>query len=503
MQQLKQFFKENTWLAWSILLTVLACAMSITLRLFTEVDLPFQTFAAILGVIITAIITQILLIGQTKSDVTREKDAKIFEEKLKIYQDFLSTLCEVISDHKVTDQEKIQLQFQTSYISMHTTSEHVEQISKSVKQLLDISCSGKYDEEGNEKDTSLVLDPLFSIIQCFREELYSGNNLNKDSKFIPEKLKETIDNFQEAYKKAADNSGDEVETTPDSSQKMTVDLNIVSGSLIAPFASAAQQGQSAVPVEVAEQKKVNLSAWNEATARWKDNGWRTVLDEQTGFFKITAFGERLKSCPDEINNGYWENKPYIQNSYNDKSGIELAKVLKWEYSGRRSYGQWWTTLEEPFASIKEEDHATEFKTNTELQKKYIAWVDEIIKWTESYFNSRKIWIALDKRLKLQSDWKIWIYYANTIACDSNIEEEDKPFFDVYEDAERGKIVFVFYNRANNEETALKTLQRIGAEGCKDNRIQENRILLDTMERTSTPLQIAKRIEEWSAKIRTY
>lgn len=78
-------------------LVVLACFFAIYLRLFTEKELWYEMFAAVLGVIITAIITMILLRGQSDNDVERERAAKIFEEKLKIYQDYLHTLCDVIN----------------------------------------------------------------------------------------------------------------------------------------------------------------------------------------------------------------------------------------------------------------------------------------------------------------------------------------------------------------------------------------------------------------------
>ena len=164
MNRIRNFFKNNAWLAWSIVLTILACVISIALRLFSSVDLPFQTFAAILGVIITAIITQILLMGQTKSDITRDKDAKIFEEKLKIYQDYLNTLCDVVSDHKVSDKEKMVLQFKTSYIAMHTSADHISRISDAIAEIIRVSC-GPEKNEGKTNDRTMVLKYLFDIVQ--------------------------------------------------------------------------------------------------------------------------------------------------------------------------------------------------------------------------------------------------------------------------------------------------------------------------------------------------
>lgn len=55
----------------AIALTLDACFVAVALRLFSTTDLPFQTFAALIGVVITAIINGALLKGQ--SDAEREQ----------------------------------------------------------------------------------------------------------------------------------------------------------------------------------------------------------------------------------------------------------------------------------------------------------------------------------------------------------------------------------------------------------------------------------------------
>lgn len=97
-------------------------------------------FAAVLGVVITAIITMILLRGQSDNDVERERAAKVFEEKLRIYKDYLHTLYDVIKDHKLSDEEKIRLEFQTSYVAMHCDSKYIAVVSSSVKELIEHCC---------------------------------------------------------------------------------------------------------------------------------------------------------------------------------------------------------------------------------------------------------------------------------------------------------------------------------------------------------------------------
>ena len=119
------------------ILIALACFFAIYLRLFTEKELWYEMFAAVLGVVITAIITMILLRGQSDNDVERERAAKVFEEKLRIYKDYLHTLYDVIKDHKLSDEEKIRLEFQTSYVAMHCDSKYIAVVSSSVKELIE------------------------------------------------------------------------------------------------------------------------------------------------------------------------------------------------------------------------------------------------------------------------------------------------------------------------------------------------------------------------------
>ena len=93
---------------------VMICAIIV----FTYQDFPARLMAAILGVVITATITVVLLDGQSKKEQTAKRNSKVFEEKLKIYQNFLSTLYDVVKDRKLTEEEKLQLEFQTSLVAI-------------------------------------------------------------------------------------------------------------------------------------------------------------------------------------------------------------------------------------------------------------------------------------------------------------------------------------------------------------------------------------------------
>lgn len=179
----------------SIALGLLACIIAVAFRLFSEADLWFQMFSAILGVIITVIITNLLLSSQSRSDIERERNSEIFREKLRIYQDFLQALYQVLKEEAVTPEEVMRLQFQTSYIAMHTSSENIRQVSQCVSNIVRMysQCPG---EDGKKilQDEKLLLRNLFDIVEIFRRELYS-----EKPDFTPSDITAAINNFEYAY----------------------------------------------------------------------------------------------------------------------------------------------------------------------------------------------------------------------------------------------------------------------------------------------------------------
>ena len=115
---------------------VMICAIIV----FTYQDFPARLMAAILGVVITATITVVLLDGQSKKEQTAKRNSKVFEEKLKIYQNFLSTLYDVVKDRKLTEEEKLQLEFQTSLVAMHCKPKSLNLVSAAVRNVISSFC---------------------------------------------------------------------------------------------------------------------------------------------------------------------------------------------------------------------------------------------------------------------------------------------------------------------------------------------------------------------------
>lgn len=158
-----------------------------------------QLIAAMLSVAATGVITALLLYFQRRQqeqlnqeqrvfeekqkdkDKERLLDTKIFEERLRIYKEFLRKLCDVVKDQNITLDEEIEMQFQVSYIAMHTKSESIKTISDNVKKIILSIKKG-------ENEANNMLAQLFEIADVFHNELYED-----DSSAMSE---ETIMNFK-------------------------------------------------------------------------------------------------------------------------------------------------------------------------------------------------------------------------------------------------------------------------------------------------------------------
>ena len=124
-------------------------------------------------------------VEQKEKEKERLQETKVFEEKLRIYQDFLHKLCDVVKDQKITREEEIELQFQISYIAMHTKSSTIKIISDNIKEII-ISLKKEEDDANN------MLGRLFNIADEFHKELYDDEN----SVLVGPDREDTIENFR-------------------------------------------------------------------------------------------------------------------------------------------------------------------------------------------------------------------------------------------------------------------------------------------------------------------
>ena len=261
---------------------VMICAIIV----FTYQDFPARLMAAILGVVITATITVVLLDGQSKKEQTAKRNSKVFEEKLKIYQNFLSTLYDVVKDRKLTEEEKLQLEFQTSLVAMHCKPKSLNLVSAAVRNVISSFCPSNEKEKQKSQGNIPLLESLLSVVEALRIDLY-GVDKEKDAEkndddlnkmlFSSEIKDKTIKNFKEAYKETADS--DEVEP---------------------------------------------LETWEQAVKKWQDAGWIVKsMESEDCPLQIT----RNDGNPGMIDMGFYDNHYYIQARY--EGDWNFSKCLKW------------------------------------------------------------------------------------------------------------------------------------------------------------------------------
>jgi len=156
---------KTFWLLIAIATTMLIVfvLISIGLKVWTSLEVASQLFAALAGAAVVAVLTLILLHGQSEMEGNMERNSKVFEEKLKIYKDFYSQLCKIVEDGKISKEEELQLEFQVATLAIHTSSGHIKDISLHLKSIILRLKEGK---------NPVLLKKLFEIGQAFREELY-------------------------------------------------------------------------------------------------------------------------------------------------------------------------------------------------------------------------------------------------------------------------------------------------------------------------------------------
>jgi len=138
---------------------------------------------ASIGAILTAIITVFLLSQQTNSEEIKERNAKIFEKRLQVYEDFTNELKTILMDKEISTEidngkvDEIQLLiFQLANIRMHTSAENLTEIFNEVLKLIEnianFSKDNIQEDDKNIEYYNLLSSSLFNIVEIFHKELY-------------------------------------------------------------------------------------------------------------------------------------------------------------------------------------------------------------------------------------------------------------------------------------------------------------------------------------------
>ena len=320
--------KHGSWTVYgiAIALTIIACAVAVVLRLFSVNDLPFQTFAALIGVIITAIITGVLLKGQSDSERIQKEQSEIFKEKLSTYNNFLTALCAYVTDS--TEKNKKALIFYTMAIRMHAKPETVQQFTEKVTEIIRSTGSG------DSSEVSDLVKTLSEISQLFHNELYD----EKDAA----DLANTLESFVTAI------SGSQVEPTEEQKEK---------------DAEAEQKEDE----EAVSNSKIQ--AWDAKIKELASKGW--TLENGNDSFALSS-----KDSPVKIS-VYRKKGKYVVEATKEGDS-DFSQTLKDNFKGSRRYGTWWRELPISNYGVTDGTLLSQLPVNDKARASVIKWIDKLI-----------------------------------------------------------------------------------------------------------------------------
>ena len=105
--------------------------------------------------------------GKQNQRMRLSRTLQIFRKKLEIYQEFLNSLKLIVANKTLSDSDKINMQFQVAYISIHTESKRLKTISEQVKSII-----RKLELENPIKNN--IYDELYKLSVEIHNELYNS-----------------------------------------------------------------------------------------------------------------------------------------------------------------------------------------------------------------------------------------------------------------------------------------------------------------------------------------
>lgn len=384
--------------------------------------------SAFLGAGATAWLTNTLLSNQQESEEAKEKNIKVYEEKLRIYQEFLNCLYDVIKDGKVTNEEAIRLQFQTSYITMHTESEQIKNIAEQVKNIVN---------DVKEDNNAQLMQRLFDIVKVFKKELYS-NPTDIDT----ENIAKAVESFS-TIMDAVDVKGEETNT--EQAIDTPADLNDV----LEKFTN-----------DLIERVNANKDIWNVEKGELKDGIYVNYS------WKVNEEGVRVLLDYEKNGDQYFQ----IHLDFDDTH--EVYKQMKQRFGGRQNKWGWWKYLD---TSIKNLKDTREIRKNDweRLATSLAEEFKKLLTFVESFERIHQIYKRVTK-----DKAKVWIYLYEKMYCvafdyDKTLGEE-RFFIDIKLN-DKGSFDIIIANRDKNTDQLLKRLKSIGinvtASQLKDERYE--------------------------------
>lgn len=149
-----------------------------------------QFTSAVFGTIFAAVITMVLLKRQTESEQTKERDQRVFEERVNLFNTVLDKFAEILEDGTINAAEVHKLQFMSLRIAMLGSDEIIEKFTGVYRKIV-----GEADDAGTEGGdivvTPDILSELGELSLYFRRELGLSDANTRQMHEIFKKIEQT------------------------------------------------------------------------------------------------------------------------------------------------------------------------------------------------------------------------------------------------------------------------------------------------------------------------
>lgn len=191
---------KNRILFWLSMVLIISVAILIFSKVYEGVlpKLVESINNGAIAAILTAIITVLLLSQQSETEEVREKNSKVFERKLAIYDDFLKEIQSILESKKIDDWDQQRLIFQLALLKTHSKGENINKISLELNKI--IRLLNTYGDEITI-DHHKLAKYLFEIVGIFQEELYGERKGETDPTILIKNVAGIIKEIQEAKEK--------------------------------------------------------------------------------------------------------------------------------------------------------------------------------------------------------------------------------------------------------------------------------------------------------------
>jgi hypothetical protein len=167
---------KSKWLR--IILLSLLCftvflLIATTTKIFSIDDLPVNFIAVFLEAIVTAIITVLLLSGQSAAEEIKERNVKVFEKKSEMFQNYIDTIWKIWEDKTVSTEEYnelVSVYYKT--LMIYLKKESLKSIGESLVTI------GGFINKKSEGDCLVLRNCIFNIINTLSEELSLGGEID-------------------------------------------------------------------------------------------------------------------------------------------------------------------------------------------------------------------------------------------------------------------------------------------------------------------------------------